>query len=206
MEYIARFYTDEELNTLALSAHQTARDKGWWPEDDAGKIVFKDGDLEDKLVLIASEVGEAFEEYRQPDVDITKTYSLVDDLGDMVNLGSKKRRVEHIKDTKPEGFPIEMADVYIRVLDLLVATGHMPEQVVVIADMNSPGWKKPGKHLYRILGHVADASTALGRELSLILADVECCCIDLGVDLKAAIALKAAYNSTRPARHGGKRA
>lgn len=204
MENIARPYTDEELNALALRVHTTARDKGWWPDDVAGKIVFADGDLEDKLVLIASEAAEAFEEYRQPTVDITKTYSLVPvPLAEDPN--GRTVRVDYIAGTKPEGFPIEVADAYIRALDLLVATGHMPQPIILADDGRDP-WKKPGKHLFKLLQHVVYASVDLPYGLSKALAAVELCCHDLGVDLRAAIALKADYNDTRPARHGGKRA
>jgi hypothetical protein len=204
MENIARPYNDEELAALALRVHGTARDKGWWPDDVEGKIVFADGDLEDKLVLIASEAAEAFEEYRQPTVELTKTYSLVP-VPLAEDPAGRTVRVDYIAGTKPEGFPIEVADIYIRALDLMVATGNMP-QPIVLSDTGRTPWKKPGKHLFKLLGYVVAAPQDLAGQLTHVLAVVELCCHDLGVDLRAAVALKADYNESRPARHGGKRA
>lgn len=204
MEKIDRLYTDEELNALALRVHKTARDKGWWPEDVNGKVVFADGDLEDKLVLIVSEACEAFEEYRVPTVELTKTYSIVP-VPLAEDPSGKTVRVEYIAGTKPEGFPIEMADAYIRVLDLMVATDNMP-QPLILANTGRDPWKKPGKHIFKLFGYVVKAPGDLAGQLTHILGCVELCCHDLGVDLKAAIELKALYNESRPTRHGGKRA
>jgi len=69
--------------------HKYALDKGWWEGVP---------DVSAKLMLMATEVHEAFEEWRN-------------------NRGLDETYYEADKPTKPEGVPTELADVVIRVLD-----------------------------------------------------------------------------------------
>jgi NTP pyrophosphatase (non-canonical NTP hydrolase) len=70
--------------------HTLAREKGWW--EDASP------DVSAKFLLMATEVHEAFEEWRN-NHPLTEIYEHPDKPG------------------KPEGVPIELADVVIRVMD-----------------------------------------------------------------------------------------
>lgn len=76
------------INELVKRAHENARAKGFWPEEEKFNVG-------EKLALIHSEVSEALECHRD---------------GELVT----KLRV----DGKPEGFPSELADIIIRVGDL----------------------------------------------------------------------------------------
>lgn len=79
------------INEMINKAHQNAKEKGWW--------VIKDGqdpNIPEKLALIHSEVSEALEAYRD---GLMGTTVLSDS-------------------PKPEGFPVELADVVIRIADL----------------------------------------------------------------------------------------
>jgi hypothetical protein len=213
---IPRLYTDEDLHELLLRVHTTAREKGWWTLSAAGhdsaelaknaKCVLEDGDLEDKLFLVVCETAEAFEEYRKPNIDIKAIYVRWHSTHDCEDFEEAfdTENPEH-KTMKPEGFPIEMGDAYIRVLDLMGALDLVPEPVVIV-DVGREAWTKPGKHLFKIMGEVARGDVNPRRALSQVLAGIEACCHELGVDLATAIEIKAAYNKTRPARHGGKRA
>lgn len=84
--------TNDGLNLLGTWFHQVAKAKGWWK----GKA----GIPEKKLLLMHSEISEGVEELRSGRSQ-TEVYFKKDKNGQM----------------KPEGVPIEMADLIIRALD-----------------------------------------------------------------------------------------
>jgi hypothetical protein len=77
------------ISGLQKSATAIAKEKGWW-EDPV--------DVGTKIALVHSEASEALEEWRNPQVKLNETY-----------YSPKK---------KPLGFPIELADIVIRVAEL----------------------------------------------------------------------------------------
>lgn len=80
-----------DIKSLIEESHRIATEKGWNPNNEPRPIP-------ELLVLIHSEVSEALEEYRKGHAIKTIYYTGVDD--------------------KPEGFPVEIADVVIRIADL----------------------------------------------------------------------------------------
>lgn len=76
-----------DFDSLQVQIHKTAVEKGWWNEK---RTV---GDI---IALIHSELSEALEEYRH---------------------GHDIREVYYNDTTTPRGFPIELADTIIRILD-----------------------------------------------------------------------------------------
>jgi NTP pyrophosphatase (non-canonical NTP hydrolase) len=80
------------LNKLRDEIHETAKEKGWWDEKRS---------VGDMIALCHSELSEALEEYR------SKPQLVRDIYYDTVKL------------EKPEGFPIELADTMIRILDIM---------------------------------------------------------------------------------------
>ena len=84
---------DITIGELCAEAHETAKSKGWWEEDLPGL------DFGMKMALLHSEVSEALEEYR-----------------DGHSLSEIYYRES---DGKPEGIPVELADVIIRICDLV---------------------------------------------------------------------------------------
>lgn len=206
MARMQRLYTTPQLEALMLDVFKTAHDKEWWVLDARGRAIFEDGDLEDKLVLIVTELAEAFEEYRNPERVLNVVYSLVDyqeDSGKKSKVG-----VDYIPGTKPEGFPIEMADAYIRILDLARARrlddlSH--SYMMTMADEFVPTAVRPGPYIWEMLKVITAPNVSLDYRLAGLLALLERTAVDFKFDLAAAISLKATYNRTRPAKHGGKR-
>jgi NTP pyrophosphatase (non-canonical NTP hydrolase) len=85
------------LNELARVAHANSVSKGWWESD---------RNFGETLTLIHQELSEAFEEYRQGR-EFTEVYYKPGTDGKM----------------KPEGIPVELADVIIRILDFAGSVG-----------------------------------------------------------------------------------
>lgn len=93
----AQAYADEHpsknpLNQLAQLVHKLAKEKGWWTG--------KKGAPEGKLLMMHTEIAEITEEYRRgrPMTEI------------------RWEKDEHGQ-VKPEGVPVEAADLAIRLLD-----------------------------------------------------------------------------------------
>lgn len=96
--------------------HQIAVDHGFWEASD---------NIGEKLMLIVSEISEALEDYRNGKMSVTYDAQLSTEVMVVETSGDSTRFLRkdgsEAKDVivqKPEGFPVELADVVIRVLDL----------------------------------------------------------------------------------------
>lgn len=89
-----------KLEKIAHDVHANAVDKGWWPLTADGKADWGGRNVGEILILATSELSEALEVWRDG-----------------------KNLVESWKGEKgkPEGFPIEMADFVIRVIETMIA-------------------------------------------------------------------------------------
>lgn len=174
--------------------------KGWWSNGVKGR------DLVETILLIKTELVEAYEEHRKPDSALDRIYTVGDS-------------------PKPEGIPIEIADDAIRTLDLIGALSREYEIVLSEGD-----WKPDGPYeISKNFGHAIDdeivmlGTTRAAYEYALKNHEVEAHAIlvkmlakhlirlfqmawEWNFDLGAAIEQKHAYNATRSFRHGGKRA
>jgi len=196
-------FTPESFNDLSRRCFLASASKGWWDNEriDETKPVASYADLDaalvfdqapDKIALIHSELSEACEDAR---------------IGRMTTTLRE--------DGKPEGFFSELADVAIRIFDLLGAGG------VELSGKRERLWASPRLRQYmygrplgalatihsevstacaELLDSVEDAAPALVRTVLLC----EELCRILGANLQHEIERKLAYNATRSYRHGGK--
>lgn len=90
--------THEQLLTLdeiVTKCYKTAEEHGWWDTATPGERIAEEAvSIPEKLMLMVTEIAEAMEEYRN---------------------GSEPY---YIKDGKPEGIAVELADCIIRIFDL----------------------------------------------------------------------------------------
>jgi len=89
--------------------HQSALEKGWWK---GGKR-----NVGELMALLHSEVSEAFEDYRDHGPN---------------RLTKIRYAFGGPNDGKPEGFPIELADVFIRLMDTCAGLGIDLEHAVSV--------------------------------------------------------------------------
>lgn len=97
-----------DIRTLQDQVHQNAKNKGFWdytPESDEAYRA----NVATKLLLIVSEAVEAMDEIR---------------------AGKSPSTRYHSDGGKPEGFPSELADIVIRVLDLAGGLGVDLQDVI----------------------------------------------------------------------------
>lgn len=87
----------EQINKLVQEAHENAKEKGWHDADRSF------GEL---IALCHSELSEALEEHRNGH-DTNKIY-----------YPNREHPCSVYEENKPEGIPIELADVIIRIFDM----------------------------------------------------------------------------------------
>lgn len=95
------------LTELATKVHTLAIEKGWYEDDNLN--------IPEKLALIHAEISEALEAYRDGEME-AYAHACCD-------VPSRGHREGCPGIGKPEGFPIEIADALIRILDLCGALG-----------------------------------------------------------------------------------
>lgn len=115
------------LNDLRDAVHQVALDKGWWePQEQIVALPLQGGPVTalvqrtfgDLVSLVHSEASEALEEHRAGHVptEVYFTHPTGEVCHDQECVALERGLLD--AEVKPEGVPIELADVIIRVLDI----------------------------------------------------------------------------------------
>jgi hypothetical protein len=187
----------EATERWAISTHDFNREKGWWSKG------VRERNVPEIILLARSELIEAHEEYRNPESTLTRVY-----------FG---------KGGKPEGIPIEIADVAIRCFDTV---GAMMREYEIsyprtwMSDPLPPVAENFGEAMDDVIMTLSSvrkvwdqyqridrklAATLLVRGVLVTIHHVFEVANHHKIDLGEAIITKWKYNATRAFRHGNKR-
>jgi hypothetical protein len=162
----------KEFCELQKDIYDTAVVKGWWENRN-----IKDPYIQLQVRLLnASEAFEAFECMRAGQMEVTLRES----------------------DGKPEGFPTEIADVVIRLLDSETNPVKNEELFLVLGD--------PWEPYDNTLDYIRCISNACmnGHNFKALSLCFECA-NKIGFNLWDVVKQKHEFNKTRPFMHGGKK-
>jgi NTP pyrophosphatase (non-canonical NTP hydrolase) len=118
------------INDLCKKAHENAVNKGFWEEE---------GSFAEQIALMHSELSEALEEYRNK-----KPMDFIYFSNCSNGCESLTKQCKTCSDAKPEGIPIELADVLIRIFDTCGHYGIDLEQAIEMKMKYNEG--RPHKH------------------------------------------------------------
>jgi NTP pyrophosphatase (non-canonical NTP hydrolase) len=147
----------QDLNEMAARVH--AANIKWWQDVNTGELIPRN--IDELLMLTVTELAEAVEGERK---------DLMDD------------KLPHRKMAE-----VEMADAYIRILDL---AGGFNEKLTLLDNVSS-GETNRAALILEIVRHVAAC------RLSIALAKIRAYCTQFDYDLHGAIEEKLAFNKTR---------
>jgi len=187
--------------SLLPECFSTSLAHGWWDEqkwtgEDSVDPGFVGDVVYEKLALVTSETSEALEDVRERKMVTTR-----DEKG------------------KPVGYPSELADVVVRIFDLVGALGLGISDYCCLFSMNRKRWAtwraatgKPATQIALVEREISDALTAwedeephnFQQQLSIVVWLIEQLCSEAGTSLSSEMVLKMGYNQTRSYRHGGK--
>lgn len=184
-----------DITRIQKEVRALAVEHGWWPA--GGR------DTAEVIANFHAEVSEAWEEWRKGK-GLAEVYYHPD------------------RPVTPEGVPIEIADLVIRVADAAAAWGC---DVTAAFPRWEHLWSVPIKGapptvvclLHAYVNDVQEAAldddgtlSHPGAEMGCLLGDIIVLCqrvaLTWGFDLEKMVWLKHEYNKTREFRHGGKRA
>lgn len=117
-----------ELHQIAREANQTSREHGWYDPEQPPRSF---GDL---CMLFTSEISEAFEQFRDGRA-LDEIYWKCSECGREASTPIGQHMLGNVSCVgvmKPEGVPIELADVWIRMGDTIYEEGIPIERALTI--------------------------------------------------------------------------
>lgn len=189
-----------QINDLIKEAHEIAVAHGWWD---------RPNDISDQIANMHCELSEAWEEYRNGH-ELNEIYTKCKS-NELKKVGHGGCGVcENCIANKPEGIPIELADVCIRIFDTLGSLNIKEDDCAYRMTTGKP-FTLSGmlnichKNLCYALDYFGNGS-GTGDHLISVISEIQFFCRNNNIDLENAIRIKMDYNKTRPYRHGGKKA
>lgn len=189
-----------DLKALIKEAHENAVEKGWYNPPPT---------MEETICNIHSELSEAWEEYRN-NRGLKEIYWKchyvpigVCDHGGDCNVCQETE----CGYAKPCGIPIELADVVIRICDILavITTIEIIENAILFSIIKPANFALLITSCHKLLTSALDFEDGRVDFLMGVIIIIETYCQDNQIGLEKAIALKMAWNKTSPAGHGNKR-
>lgn len=197
-----------DWNNIIERSHGMAKEKGWWDEPCS---------VQECLMLAVTEIAGAVEWYRENPEYTFEPYRFDAVCATSVREYRLRGEVAGWKSWKPVGIPSELADVCIRVCDLMGRSNYAANCVDRFG--NEFGDSSFVTQCFWLTNKIAtvvpDDEGRMKNEdwhqyVNVGLCGALACVRDIAkiqdIDLAAAIETKLAYNATRPQRHGGKRA
>lgn len=191
-----------DMNNLIKDIHENAVAHGWWEEERP---------FYELIALVHSELSEALEEYRNGK-GINEIYRKCKHCGrEQVAEYTKCHSCDSEDVMKLEGVPIELADVIIRIFDIMGERGYKYDEILTgdpiyyasdfeLAELLTECHKSLSS-VYVWEGADEEETT---RWLLDVVGMIEGFSVKNGIDICEAVKIKHEYNKTRPYKHGGK--
>jgi NTP pyrophosphatase (non-canonical NTP hydrolase) len=205
---------NEDLNNIAVLAHKTAKDKGFWDNE---------RDINELLMLVITELSEAVEADRKGRMANIKYYSdrldefrysanqslLGDEIPSKFEEYKKKSFERYIKDT----FEDEIADAILRVMDLMaslnIRASETGEMMTIKKGLNKYKNNTAASILY-LTHSIVEAGNLREQGEHILFEDQINVALHLlvyfaeerGIDIQYHLLEKLRYNSQREKLHG----
>lgn len=168
----------EHVKELVFRAHENAKKHGFHDK----KI-----DLEQAVMLIVSEIGEAIE------ADRVSRHAKIKPIGKW-SIFTQCEFEYHLKDTYED----EIADVFIRLFDLAGYFGIVPKYV----PLNHPVDTHAGRLMYITMSVIGIAVQPTVTSFNYTYSNLVDFCDRFDIDILPFIEAKMNYNKERPYKHG----